>query len=109
MTNDRKKGSGGGDQASATPSSLNHPHDVSGGAGDQDAERMKQLLRSALPPLGDQQEPDRDLWPAMLRRFDEQNTPRASRVPWFDWALAGGLVAFAAIAPRAIPVILYYL
>lgn len=70
---------------------------------------MKQLLRSALPPIGDDAELDRDLWPAMLRRIDEQNARIAAKVPWFDWALAGGLVAFAAIAPRTIPVILYYL
>jgi hypothetical protein len=70
---------------------------------------MEHLLRSALPPVGLRPELDRDLWPAMLRRFDERSVRRASRVPWFDWALAGGLVAFAAIAPRTIPVILYYL
>ncbi|MGA8743719.1 MAG: hypothetical protein WB561_21180 [Terracidiphilus sp.] len=67
------------------------------------------MLREALPPLGADAEPDRDLWPAMLRRMDEQNSRGAVPVPWFDWALAGGLVAFAAIAPRTIPVILYYL
>ena len=71
--------------------------------------RTMQLLRNALPSVGVNAEPDRDLWPAMLRRFDGQSTHPASRVPWFDWALAGGLLAFAAIAPRTIPVILYYL
>jgi hypothetical protein len=45
----------------------------------------------------------------MLRRMDEQSAHGASSIPWFDWALAGGLVAFAAIAPGTIPVILYYL
>jgi hypothetical protein len=70
---------------------------------------MEHLLRSALTPVGDRPEPDRDLWPAMLRRLDPESVSRVSRVPWFDWALAGGLVAFAAIAPRTIPVILYYL
>jgi hypothetical protein len=72
-------------------------------------EQLKQMLREALPPLGADAEPDRDLWPAMLRRMDEQSSLGASSIPWFDWALAGGLVAFAAIAPRTIPVILYYL
>ena len=70
---------------------------------------MKQLLREALPPVGADVEADRDLWPAMLRRMEEPNARIAASVPWFDWALAGGLVAFAAIAPRTIPVILYYL
>jgi len=79
------------------------------GIRDQETERMKQLLQSALPPIGADAEPDRDLWPAMLRRMDEPNAIRTASVPWFDWALAGGLVAFAAIAPRTIPVILYYL
>ena len=76
---------------------------------EQGAERTEELLRSALQKVGDQPELDRDLWPAMLRRFDEESLHRVSRVPWFDWALASGLVAFAAIAPRTIPVILYYL
>jgi len=70
---------------------------------------MERMLRSALPTIGDRAEPERDLWPAMLRRFDEESVRGVSGVPWFDWALAGGLVAFAAIAPRTIPVILYYL
>jgi hypothetical protein len=72
-------------------------------------ERTKQMLLDALPPLGAGAEPDHDLWPAMLRRMDEQGARGASSIPWFDWALAGGLVAFAAIAPGTIPVILYYL
>jgi hypothetical protein len=77
--------------------------------GEQDSVRMTKLLRESLPPIGDSAEPARDLWPAMLRRMDEQTVYGASSIPWFDWALAGGLVAFAAIAPRTIPVILYYL
>jgi hypothetical protein len=79
------------------------------GISDQETEHMKQLLREALPPVGAYAEADRDLWPAMLRRMEEPNARIAASVPWFDWALAGGLVAFAAIAPRTIPVILYYL
>ncbi len=80
------------------------------GSGVRDQEgQIKQMLREALPPLGADAEPDHDLWPAMLRRMDEQNSRGTASVPWFDWALAGGLVAFAAIAPRTIPVILYYL
>ncbi|WP_348262768.1 hypothetical protein P8935_23630 [Telmatobacter sp. DSM 110680] len=75
---------------------------------EQDEDRIKSLLREALPPVNDSVEPARDLWPAMLRRMEKQSV-RAASVPWFDWALAGGLVAFAAIAPRTIPVILYYL
>jgi hypothetical protein len=75
----------------------------------QDEERMKILLRDAVPRVGHDTGPVRDLWPAMLRRMDEQTVRGAASIPWFDWALAGGLVAFAAIAPRTIPLILYYL
>ena len=70
---------------------------------------MRLLLQSAMPRVADEADLPRDLWPAMLRRMDEQGARGAASVPWFDWALAGGLVAFAAIAPRTIPVILYYL
>jgi hypothetical protein len=69
-----------------------------------DEERMKQLLRKAMPPVGEA-EPARDLWPAMLRRLDA----KADAPPWFDWALLGGLVVFAAFFPASIPVFLYYL
>ena len=79
------------------------------GTRDQEAVHIKQLLRNAMPPVGDEPEMDRDLWPTMLRRMDERSVHHVSRVPWFDWALAGGLVAFAAIVPRTIPMILYYL
>ena len=79
------------------------------GIRDQEADRMTVLLRSALPRVGDDADLPRDLWPTMLRRMDEQSARGASSIPWFDWALAGGLVAFAVIAPGTIPVILYYL
>ena len=70
---------------------------------------MTLLLKSALPPVDSDADLPRDLWPAILRRMDEPAARGVASVPWFDWALAGGLVAFAAIAPRTIPVILYYL
>jgi hypothetical protein len=76
---------------------------------DQEFNRMQRLLQRALPPVGEELEPDRDLWPAMLRRMDQKASPGISTVPWFDWALGGALLAFAAFAPRTIPVILYYL
>ena len=82
--------------------------DEQSGNGDQELERMKDLLRRAMPPVAEQAM-DRDLWPAMLRRMDEQAARGAASVPWWDWALVSGLVAFAAVVPRSIPVILYYL
>ena len=68
-----------------------------------DQERMKQLLKQSLPPMGDA-EPAHDLWPAMLRRFDARPAS-----PWYDWALAGSLAVFSLALPTSIPVILYYL
>jgi hypothetical protein len=79
------------------------------GIREQEGDRVTLLLKSAMPRVGEDAELPRDLWPAMLRRMDEEGSRGAASVPWFDWALAGGLVAFAAIAPRTIPVILYYL
>ncbi|HEY2468597.1 MAG TPA: hypothetical protein VGI45_12270 [Terracidiphilus sp.] len=76
---------------------------------DDEAGRMELLLKCALPRVGDEPAMDPDLWPEMLRRMDGESVRSAARVPWFDWALAGGLVAFAAVVPRTIPVILYYL
>jgi hypothetical protein len=70
---------------------------------------MKGLMRSALAPVGAESELHRDLWPAMLRRMEEQASRGPGSVPWLDWALGGALLAFAVIAPRTIPVILYYL
>lgn len=76
---------------------------------DQETNRMRQLLKSAMPPTRAEPESPRDLWPAMLRRLDEQTSEGVASVPWFDWALGGALLAIAAMAPRTIPVILYYL
>lgn len=70
----------------------------------QDEDRIRELLKKALPSIGEA-EPARDLWPDMLRRMDAtQDAP-----PWFDWALAGALVGFVAFVPMSIPVLLYYL
>ena len=91
---------------------MNEPtdnRDQKSGNGDQEADRMRLLLQSAMPRVDEDADLPRDLWPALQRRMDEQSASLANSIPWFDWALAGGLVAFAAVAPRTIPVILYYL
>jgi hypothetical protein len=49
--------------------------------------------------------PKRDLWPAMLDRFDRQSETG----PWMDWVLAGVLLGLLAISPGAIPFLLYQL
>jgi hypothetical protein len=104
-----------------------HPTDhkslVGGPGRDQRSDGMTRLLRGAIAPVGEQAELPRDLWPEMQRRLldeklrcDERagsavaNRRRAlAPVPWFDWALAGGLVLFAVASPVSIPVLLYYL
>ena len=70
-----------------------------------DEDRIKQLLKQALPPIEGEPDPERDLWPAMLRRLDAEPAP----LPWFDWALLAGLLGLAAFFPASIPVFLYYL
>lgn len=75
-------------------------------------ERIKQLLKQAIPPVEDPAEPARDLWPKVLHRLDEHAAADAaarSRWLWLDWALLGGLVAMGASFPATIPLLLYYL
>jgi hypothetical protein len=67
--------------------------------------RMKQLLKQALPPVNDAEPASGDLWPAVRKRLEAW--PAAP--PWIDWALAGGLAVFGVFFPAAIPVFLYYL
>ena len=78
--------------------------------GEKRTEDLKQLLRKAVQPV-DRNAAPRDLWPQMQARL-HQDTEVASglkSVPWFDWALAGGVAAFAVAFPAAVPVLLYYL
>ncbi len=73
---------------------------------------MKKLLHEALPPVKDDAEPGRDLWPDVLRRLvaDTASSGWAwLNGAWFDGALLAGLVGLVAIFPSAIPVFLYYL
>lgn len=79
------------------------------GIRDQGLERLERLLREALPPVDEGDELNRDLWPAMAYRLQAEPMPAIVRVPWFDWALMGGLAALLAMFPAWIPVLLYYL
>jgi len=72
-----------------------------------DEDRIKQLLRQALPPVDPDAAPGPDLWPAMLRRLDSAQARHT--LPWFDWALLAGLIVFVVAFPAMIPVFLYYL
>jgi hypothetical protein len=79
-----------------------------------DEDRIKELLRQAMPPVGAEAEPapepSIDLWPAVLRRLDAHRAaqPRLNWV-WFDWALLAGVVAVTVAFPASIPMLLYYL
>ncbi len=66
---------------------------------------IRNLLKESLPQTDD--ELSRDLWPHLLRRMDERTLVR--KIPWFDWALIGALVAFGFAFPGLIPVLLYHL
>jgi hypothetical protein len=75
-----------------------------------DEERMKQILRVAMPPVEADAEPSIDLWPAVLRRLDEEPAPvLRSRWVWFDGALLAGLAFVAVAFPASIPLLVYYL
>ena len=87
-------------------------------------DRMRTLLEQALPPVGEDQEPARDLWPELERRIAEARaavpaadaTPAAipaeiprPAIPWFDVALGCGVALVAVAFPASVPVLLYYL
>lgn len=75
---------------------------------------LKQSFTSVNPEL------ERDLWPRMLRRFDQRSagapwfavlfsSKTLSAVPWFDWALLAALVVGICVFPSSIPIWLYHL
>jgi hypothetical protein len=70
-------------------------------------ERMERLVKQSLSPTDARPAAtlQRDLWPAMLRRLEQE----AVSVPWFDWALLAAVVVVLILFPRAIPVLLYHL
>jgi hypothetical protein len=68
---------------------------------------IKELLKQAIAPA-ERTELQRDLWPQMQRKLEEQ--PAAmSAVPWLDWALAAILSAVLVFFPGSIPALLYHL
>jgi hypothetical protein len=66
--------------------------------------RTIELLKGVIRPVEDRGLSS-DLWPRMLRRMEEGPT----RVPWFDWALAGLVVVLLLLFPGLIPRVLYHL
>jgi len=71
---------------------------------DRSDDKLRDVLRSALPPMGDVELP-RDLWPRMLDRLDR----RRASVAWFDWALLAFIAIWLLIFPNALPALLYHL
>ena len=83
-------------------------------------DQIKHLLREAMPPVPpDQLELRSDLWPQLRARIESQvNNDRAStevirespatRIPWFDYALAALAAAALLFFPGIIPALLYH-
>jgi len=79
--------------------------------------RFAELLKQSQPPM--KLDLDRDLWPKMLQRLDQDARPRKwlavlfspaalAAVPWFDWALLAVVIVGVCLFPRSIPVWLYH-
>jgi hypothetical protein len=68
---------------------------------------VKELLKRAVSPIHDL-ELRRDLWPQMLRKLDEQPSPRRA-IAWLDWALVAIVSAVLIFFPGSIPALLYHL
>jgi len=75
----------------------------------RDTDRLKTLLQAALPPTRDDL-PPRDLWPELRQRIaSAPASPAPVSIPWFDWALVGGVALVAVAFPAAVPLFFYYL
>jgi hypothetical protein len=72
----------------------------------QDADRIALLLKQAMPPMTARSDValKRDLWPAMLNRFDDNKA-----VSHWDKALITAVLAWLLFFPGSIPVLFYYL
>jgi hypothetical protein len=71
---------------------------------DLNEKELRELLKRSIAPA-EKNELERDLWPRMLQRLDQQP---AARIPWFDWALAALLGAACLFFPSMIPALLYH-
>ncbi len=70
----------------------------------REEEEVRAALQRTFPPA--ETELRRDLWPAMLRRMEEQ---AVSAVPWYDWALAAGVAAMVVFFPKIALLFAYHL
>ena len=78
---------------------------------EQEHKKLADLLKQSIAPVS--ADLDRDLWPQMLRRFDERSSERTwfaalSSVPWFDWTLLAVLLIGICAFPKSIPIWLYH-
>ena len=69
----------------------------------RELEDIQKTLQEAFPAVD--VELRRDLWPDMLRRLDA----RPQKVPWYDWALAGGLAGAMVLFPKLVVLLAYHL
>ena len=67
-----------------------------------DDQRIRDLLKSAFPPLGTV-EPSQELWPRLRRRIEGSTL----RVTWFDWALVALVPAWCIAFPEAVLFLMY--
>jgi hypothetical protein len=81
------------------------------GNSEQGTEDLAAMLQKLVQPVGDDAGPEHDLWAQMQARLQQEagSAARLKSVPWFDWALAGGVALVAVAFPAAVPVLLYYL
>jgi hypothetical protein len=68
-------------------------------------DEVRQLLKNAIRPVN-KPELEHDLWPRMLKKLNEQATPRLS---WFDWVLVAALVVSCVLFPGVLPGLFYNL
>ena len=68
-----------------------------------DDDRLHDFLRSALPPIADQ-DPSRDLWPLVVNRI---HAP--VRRSWFDIGLAAVIAIMLMMFPEWLSLLVYHL
>jgi len=70
---------------------------------EHDDRQIREALKQSFSQVNT--ELRRDLWPAMLCKFDA----RPARVPWYDWVLFGLSVSVFLFFPQLILVFAYHL
>jgi hypothetical protein len=72
-----------------------------------DHDEVTAIVKDVFPPVDT--ELRRDLWPAMLRRMDTAPVTTPTRMPWYDWVLAGCLAGAALVFPKFLLLVAYHL